>query len=197
MVGSGIIAVGQDEFSGAKKGGRAVGWPGGHSSQAVGKGNSTLAEEIGEQMYLPAPKRYNKARTSFPDWNMMPYERFDAWSCCHALAIAVYEATALLPKEEKYGLTSQARRAAFSAAANIAEGSAKRGVGEFQRYLNISLGSLSELAYAIRLAHDLKYLNEGDWRRLEDLRSKASKCTWGLYKSIRQRKVRPPDRPSA
>ncbi len=117
----------------------------------------------------------------------MPYERFDAWNCCHALAIAVYDATSNLPKEEKYGLTSQARRAAFSAAANIAEGSAKRGVGEFQRYLNISLGSLSELAYVIRLAHDLKYLSEGDWRRLEDLRSKASKCTWGLYKSIRGR----------
>ncbi len=127
----------------------------------------------------------------------MPYERFDAWDCCHALAMAVYEVTASLPKEEKYGLTSQARRAAYSAAANIAEGSAKRGVGEFQRYLNISLGSLSELAYAIRLAHDLKYLSEGDCRRLEDLRSKASKCTWGLYKSIRQRKMRPPNRPSA
>ena len=126
----------------------------------------------------------------------MPYERFDAWNCCHTLAIAVYEATALLPKEEKYGLISQARRAAYSAAANIAEGSAKRGVGEFQRYLNISLGSLSELAYAIRLAHDLKYLNEGDWKRLEDLRSKASRCTWGLYKSIRRRKMIPPTRPS-
>lgn len=115
----------------------------------------------------------------------MPYERFDAWKRCHVLVLAVYEATKRFPPEERYGLISQARRAAFSAAANIAEGSAKRGVGEFKRYLNISLGSLSEVAYALRLAHDLKYLNEEDWSRLESQRCIASKCTWGLYNSIR------------
>jgi len=55
---------------------------------------------------------------------MAPYERFAAWRECHALALEVYRATRLFPKDELYGLTSQARRAAFSAAANIVEGSA-------------------------------------------------------------------------
>ncbi|PYO62354.1 MAG: hypothetical protein DMD70_05625 [Gemmatimonadetes bacterium] len=61
---------------------------------------------------------------------MMPYERFTAWKACHELALAVYRATRSFPKEELFGLTSQMRRAAFSAAANIAEGSAKRGSAE-------------------------------------------------------------------
>ena len=65
---------------------------------------------------------------------MMPYERLTAWQCCHALFLEIYRVTAGFPKSELYGLTSQMRRAAFSAAANIAEGSAKRGPHEFRRF---------------------------------------------------------------
>ncbi|MGH7612439.1 MAG: four helix bundle protein [Gemmatimonadales bacterium] len=56
---------------------------------------------------------------------MMPYERFHAWRACHELAVATYRLTQGFPKSELYGLTSQMRRAAFSAAANIAEGNAR------------------------------------------------------------------------
>ena len=87
---------------------------------------------------------------------MMPYERFQAWRSCHELAIATYRLTRDFPKHELYGITSQMRRAAFSAAANIAEGSAKRGCTEFRRYLDIALGSLSELRYSALLARDLE-----------------------------------------
>src|SRR6266704_2236432 len=79
--------------------------------------------------------------------SMMPYERFHAWRACDELVLAVYRITCACPRAELYGLTSQARRAAFSAAANIAEGSAKRGRAEFCRYLDIAIGSLSELSY--------------------------------------------------
>ena len=64
---------------------------------------------------------------------MMPYERFRAWQACDALVIAVYRVSGLFPKHELYGLTSQTRRAAVSAAVNIAEGSAKHGPREFRR----------------------------------------------------------------
>lgn len=77
------------------------------------------------------------------------------------------------------------RRAAFSAAANIAEGSAKRGPAEFRRYLDIAIGSLSELAYATRLAGDLQYVSEGDHVRLGTAVEDASKLTWGLYRAMR------------
>ena len=79
---------------------------------------------------------------------MKPYRRFDAWRACHELVLAVYKITTKFPQSELYGLTSQTRRAAMSAPLNIAEGSAKRGPREFRRYLDIALGSLSELSYA-------------------------------------------------
>ncbi len=90
---------------------------------------------------------------------MMPFERLDAWRLCHQLVLAAYEASKAFPDDEKYGLVSQIRRAAFSAAANIAEGSARRGPREFRRFLDISLGSLAEVAYALIVARDLGYLS--------------------------------------
>src|SRR5215470_791334 len=118
---------------------------------------------------------------------MMPYERFTAWQACHELALLVYRVTEHFPAHERYGLASQARRAAFSAAANITEGSAGRGNTEFRRFLDFALGSLSELAYTIRLAEDLKLLSAEDADRLETLRERASKVTWGLYKVVSRR----------
>jgi len=115
---------------------------------------------------------------------MMPYERLRAWRACDNLTVAVYKATDRFPRDELYGLTSQARRAAFSSAANIAEGSAKRGPREFGRYLDISIGSLSEVAYALHVAKRLEYLSLEDWRSLDRLRSEASKLTWHLKKSL-------------
>ena len=115
---------------------------------------------------------------------MMPYERFRAWQACDALTIAVYRVTARFPRHELYGMTSQARRAAFSAAANIAEGSAKRGAREFRRYLDISIGSLSELSYALHLARKLDYLSDVEWREIDVLRSRASRLTWRLYARV-------------
>ena len=81
------------------------------------------------------------------------------------------------------------RRAAHSAAANIAEGCAKRGSKEFRRYLDISLGSLSELSYTLMLARDLKILAQDQWLQLNELHGKAGGMTWLLYKSLFARKV--------
>lgn len=91
---------------------------------------------------------------------MQPYERFEAWQLCHQVVLAVYRDTKVFPADERFGLTSQARRAAFSTAANILEGSARRGRAEFRRYLDISIGSLAELRYTIRVAAELGYLPE-------------------------------------
>jgi four helix bundle protein len=115
---------------------------------------------------------------------MLPYERFDAWKACHALTLEVYRVTKKFPKDELYGLTSQARRAAFSSGANIAEGSAKRGPREFRRYLDISLGSLSELGHTLRIARDLAYLTNEEWQVVDTMRNTAGKRVWGLYKSL-------------
>jgi four helix bundle protein len=116
-----------------------------------------------------------------------PYERFQAWSACHELVLLVYLHSKAWPGEERYGLTAQARRAAFSAAANISEGSAKRGPREFRRFLDSAVGSLSELAYTLRLAADVGYLTKDQATELEILRDHASRLTWGLYAAVAKR----------
>lgn len=123
---------------------------------------------------------------------MMPYHRLKAWQTCHQLALATYRVTQTFPKNELYGITSQMRRAAFSAAANVAEGSAKRGPREFRRFLDIALGSLSEMSYAILLVKELGYVSETDWKELDNLRDQAGKLTWGLYRLIRGREQNQP-----
>jgi four helix bundle protein len=115
---------------------------------------------------------------------MLPYERFDAWKRSHELVLVVYQATASWPKSELFGLVAQARRAAFSVAANIVEGSAKRGSREFRRFLDISLGSLAELDYCLHLARDLKYPSMEEWGNLDSARSHAHLLTWRLYSAV-------------
>jgi four helix bundle protein len=112
------------------------------------------------------------------------HERLKSWAACHDLVLAMYGATRAWPTSELYSLTSQARRAAYSAAANIAEGSAKRESPEFRRFLNISLGSLAELSYILILARDLGYLKPEEWGELEALRDHAGRLTWGLYRAL-------------
>jgi four helix bundle protein len=115
---------------------------------------------------------------------MMPYERFDAWRRCHELVLEIYLVTRRFPSDERYGLTAQARRAAFSAAANVAEGAGKRGRREFRRFLDISLGSLSELSYTLRLAHELGFLTKPQWCQIDELRNRAGQVTWRLAQSL-------------
>ena len=100
----------------------------------------------------------------------MPYERVKAWEFCHQLVLSVYRATASWPKHETYGLVSQARRAAYSAAANIVEGAAKQGSREFRRFLDVSVGSLNELSYIFRLAKDLGLSPEAELQQIEEPR---------------------------
>src|SRR5687767_514861 len=106
---------------------------------------------------------------------MAPYERLDAWRMAHRLALSVYQVTDGWPPDERFGLTIQVRRASLSVPANIAEGAAKRGPREFRRFLDISLGSLSELTYLLRFSRDRGLLTPESWVELETLRDEAGK----------------------
>ena len=96
--------------------------------------------------------------------------------------------TRSFPKYELYGLTSQLRRAAFSAPVNIAEGSAKPGTNEFCRFLNIAIGSLSEVAYTLRFCQRVALLDDESYGKLDALRRRAGFLTWKLYEAVRKRK---------
>jgi four helix bundle protein len=115
---------------------------------------------------------------------MQPYERFDAWKTSHALALEVHRVTKAWPTDERYGLTAQIRKAAFSVPNDIVEGRARRGKKEFRHFLDIAWGSLAEVEYTLRYAHDLGYLSAEDHRALIVLRDAAAKPLFGLLRSM-------------
>jgi four helix bundle protein len=100
--------------------------------------------------------------------------------------LLTYRTTRGFPSEERFGLSSQLRRAAFSVAANIVEGSAKRGPREFRRFLDIAVGSLAEIKYTLRLVKDLDLISGEQFNELEGERDKVGRLTWGLYTSMRR-----------
>ena len=144
-------------------------------------------ERPGSPFFLTACKvLVTPSQSQLASCHMMPFERLAAWQYCHELFLEIYRVTSHFPKQELYGLTSQMRRAAFSAATNIAEGSAKQGPRELRRFLDTALGSLAEIAYAIRAATDLGLLNLEESKRLNDLRATAGRVTWGLYSRVQR-----------
>jgi four helix bundle protein len=88
------------------------------------------------------------------------YKELIVWQKSMALAREIYRASALLPKEERYGLQSQMRRSAVSVPSNIAEGNARRTRGEYLQFLGQARGSLAELETQILLCLDLGLLAE-------------------------------------
>ncbi len=98
---------------------------------------------------------------------MKDFRDLKVWEKAHHLAVSVYRATANLPSEEKYGLTSQLRRSAASIPSNIAEGCGRGGDRELARFLQIAMGSASELEYHLLLTRDLDLLNNPDYEQLE------------------------------
>jgi four helix bundle protein len=115
------------------------------------------------------------------------HEGLKAWQSAQVLVLEVYRVTATWPREERYGLVAQARRAAVSVAANIAEGSAKLGPREFRRFLDIALGSLAEIHVYLILAKELRLISPAEWGELEALRDHTGRLIWGLSRAIFKR----------
>ena len=96
---------------------------------------------------------------------MQDFRKLKVWEKAHQLALEAYRATASFPKEEAYGLTSQIRRCSASIPANIAEGCGRSGNNEMGRFLQVAMGSASELEYHFLLARDLGLLDSSDYER--------------------------------
>lgn len=89
---------------------------------------------------------------------MQDFRKLNVWEKAHEFVLDVYKASDLFPPQEKFGVTSQLRRSAASIPTNIAEGCGRGSNADLARFLQISMGSASEVEYLLILARDLKIL---------------------------------------
>ena len=115
---------------------------------------------------------------------MKDLRELKVWEKAHQLTLAVYRATIFFPKEELYGLTSQTRRAYASIPANVAEGCGRGSDAEFARFLQIAMGSASELEYHLLLARDLNLLNSSDHNQLANEVTEVKRMLTSLIQKL-------------
>jgi four helix bundle protein len=117
--------------------------------------------------------------------NLQSFRNLKVWEKAHVLTLDVYRSSKPFPRDEMYGLTSQMRRASASIGANIAEGSCRKGDCEFGRFLQIAIGSASELEYHLLLARDLELLKSLDYQRLSEAVVEVKRMLASLIHKVR------------
>ena len=117
---------------------------------------------------------------------MRPHEKLDVWNRAVEFVTAVYRMSDKFPREEKFGLTSQIRRAAVSIPANIAEGAGRESPREFVHFLSNAQGSASELATELLIAHRLEFLSAKEYRELGTELDNIGRMIFGLSQHIKR-----------
>jgi four helix bundle protein len=114
------------------------------------------------------------------------FKNIKAWRLADDLAVEVYSYTKSFPKEELYCLTSQLRRAVVSIPTNIAEGANRESKKEYLYFLSIANGSAAEVEYLLHLANRLGFLNNSDYKKLEEIRAETGRTLYGLSAAVRK-----------
>lgn len=116
---------------------------------------------------------------------MQTFQDLVVWQKAHSLILELYRLTRGFPTDERYGLTSQMRRAGVSIAANITEGHHRNSKNEFRQFLSIAHSSLHEVKYYLLLARDLTYVSDIDARQCTALADEIGRMLHGLQTHIR------------
>ncbi|MCO5053096.1 MAG: four helix bundle protein [Verrucomicrobiae bacterium] len=114
---------------------------------------------------------------------MFVFERLDTWRKAIDFADLVYRTTSSFPGEERFGLTSQMRRAAVSVSSNIAEGSSRFSKADFARFLELATGSVFEVVSQSFLARQQGFLNDADFQKLYAAAEEQGRMLSGLRNS--------------
>ena len=109
----------------------------------------------------------------------------NAWQEGHKLVLTVYKITKCFPKEERYALADQMRRAVVSITSNIAEGFSRQSYKEKLQFYSIALGSLTEIQNQLYIAKDIGYILPKDFLDMLEQSIKVHKITNGLIKFSR------------
>jgi four helix bundle protein len=115
---------------------------------------------------------------------MKRVEDLDVFKLSHSLTLEIFKLTKTFPKEEKFGLTSQMRRAAYSIPMNLMEGAHRLSSREYRQFVGIAKGSTGEIKYQLLLAKDLKYISEDLYSNLEAQYERVSQMLTKLAKSL-------------
>ncbi len=116
---------------------------------------------------------------------MTKHKDLKVWQKSIDLVEKVYLLTQSFPKEEKYGLTSQIRRAVISVSSNIAEGAARKNKKEFNQFLYIAVGSLAEIDTQIIISKRLNYISSGTEEKILYEIKEIRKMLFGLINSLK------------
>jgi len=112
------------------------------------------------------------------------YRQLDVWQKAMDLVVSVYELSKRFPADERFGLTSQLRKAAVSIPAYIAEGYGRTGRGEYLRHLSIAGGSLTELETHVAIAGRLGFIERDQtavaWQLAQDVGSMLTRLIQSL-----------------
>jgi four helix bundle protein len=116
---------------------------------------------------------------------MQDFRRLEVWQCAHELTLGLYRITKSFPVDERFGLTSQLRRASSSIEANLAEGCGRGTDADFSRFVQIAMGSASEVECDLLLARDLGYMDETIRQSLEQQTQRIKRMLTALLKSLK------------
>lgn len=112
------------------------------------------------------------------------YRDLIAWQKAFELGLSVYRLTGGFPKHEKYGLTSQLRRAGVSVASNIAEGYGRHGRADYARFLKVARGSVYEVDTQLLFAVELGYLGGATYDAIKEQLDESERVLAGLIRAI-------------
>ena len=119
------------------------------------------------------------------------YRDLVAWQQAMELVVDAYRLSDTFPRDEKYGIVQQLRRAAVSVPSNIAEGHGREHLGDYLRHLSIANGSLMELETQILIAGRMKYVTIDDEKRVLVRTGRVGKLLSGLTRALKARRVEP------
>jgi len=115
------------------------------------------------------------------------FEKLAVWQEARKLVAECYSLVSKFPKEEKYALGDQIRRAVVSIASNIAEGSGRVSLKEKMHFIEIAYGSLMEVYCQLQIACDLKFIHETDLKSIESRFSLVSSMLTALRSAFQKR----------
>jgi four helix bundle protein len=122
--------------------------------------------------------------------DVQSYRDLAVWQLGMQLTVDVYQLTSKFPAEEKFGLTSQLRRATASIPANIAEGHSRSSTKDFLRHLSIALGSLADVTTFVELAEWLRFVDSQTANGMLDSMQEERRMLRGLQASLRRKLLR-------